>query len=69
MGCKRDPNAPKDLTDEERQMLCRDPCLTGLRPERATLRCEMCFGGKSVASAPETEIYRQRSELGKVITR
>jgi len=50
-------------------MLCRDPYLTSLRPERAALRCEMCFGDKSVASAPETEIYRQHSELGKVIIR
>lgn len=69
MGRKRDLNAPKDLTDEERQMLCRDPYLTGLRLERVALRCEMCFGGKSVASAPETEIYRQHSKLGKAITR
>jgi hypothetical protein len=69
MSRKRDRNAPKDLTDEERQILCRGPYLTSLRPERAALRCEMCFGGKSIASAPETEIYRQHSELGKAITR
>jgi len=31
MSRKRDPNAPKDLTDEQRQMLCRDPHLTNLR--------------------------------------
>ena len=43
MSRKRDPKAPKDLTDEQRQMLCRDPYLTDLRRQRDVLRRDMCY--------------------------
>jgi hypothetical protein len=69
MSRKRDPKAPKDLTDEQRQMLCRDPYLTDLRRQRDVLRRDMCFGGKSTASARGTDIHRRHSELGKAISR
>jgi hypothetical protein len=69
MNRNRDPKAPKDLTDEQRQILCRDSYLIDLRKKRGTLRREMCFGGKSIPSARGTEIHRRYTELGKAITR
>lgn len=66
---RRDPNAPKDLTDDQRRILCHDPYLTGLRRERAALHREMRFGGKLIASARGTEIHQRHSELGKAIAR
>jgi hypothetical protein len=69
MHRKRDPNAPKDLRDEQRRILCRDPYFGRLREEHAALRRQMCFGEKSIPSARGTEIYRHHSELGKAITR
>ena len=69
MSQKRDPNAPKDLTDAQRQMLCRDPHLINLRRQREALSQEIHFGGKSLSSARGTEMYQRHSELGKAISR
>jgi hypothetical protein len=59
---KRDTNVPKDLTDEWRQLLCRDPHLTNLRRQREALSREIRFGGEFLSRG--TEMYR-RSELAR----
>ena len=69
MNRNRDPKAPKDLTDEQRQILCRDRYLVDLRQRREVLRREICFGGKALSHARGTEMHRQHEELGKVISR
>lgn len=69
MNRNRDPKAPKDLTDERRQILCRDHYLIDLRRQRDALRREICFGGKRLSHAKGTEMHRQHNELGKLITR
>jgi Protein of unknown function (DUF3435) len=69
MNRNRDPKAPKDLIDEQRQIICRDHYLIDLRKQRDALRREMCFGGKSLSHAKGTEMHRRHKELGKVISR
>jgi Protein of unknown function (DUF3435) len=69
MNRKRDPLAPKDLTDEQRQLLCRDPYLIDLRKERASLHQAMRFGGKPLSSALGTQNHHRHVELGKEIAR
>jgi Protein of unknown function (DUF3435) len=69
MSRKRDLNAPKDLTDERRQMLCRDPHLTNLRRQREALSGEIRFGEKSLSSARGTEMHQRHSEPSKAISR
>ncbi|KAL9112311.1 MAG: hypothetical protein Q9227_003429 [Pyrenula ochraceoflavens] len=69
MHRKGDPDAPQDLTDDQRRTLCGDPYLTGLRRERAALHRQMRFGGKSISSATDTNIHQRYSELGKAINR
>ena len=69
MNRNRDPKAPKDLTDEQRQILCRDEYLIDLRKQRDALRREMCFGGQSLSRAKGSDMHRRHKELGKAITR
>ena len=69
MNRNRDPKAPKDLTDEQRQQLSRNPFLLDLRTKREALRREICFGGKALSDAKGTDMHRQHAELGKAITR
>ena len=69
MSRKRDPNAPQDLTDEQRRMLCRDPHLIDLRTKRAAHRREIRLGGESLKAARGTALHRQHGELGKEIQR
>ena len=68
MHRKGGPDAPQDLTDEQRCTLC-GPYLTSLCHERAALHLQMRFVGKSISSAKGTEIYQHFSELGKAINR
>ena len=69
MNRNRDPKAPKDLTDEQRQILCRDRHLVDLRRQREAIRREICFGGRPLSHAKGTDLHRQHTELGKAIAR
>ena len=65
----RDPKAPRDLTDEQRQILYRDPHLVDLRRQREAIRREICFGGLPLSHVKGTELHQQHAQLGKAITR
>jgi hypothetical protein len=69
MNRKRDPRAPKDITDEQRRFISRRPRLVELRREQRQLHAEMVALYGSMRKAGGTEIHKRHKELGQQISR
>src|SRR5271163_359268 len=69
MNRKRDPRAPKDITNAQRRSISRHPRLAELRVEKRRLRVEMVARYRSVRKAGGTEIHKWHKELGLQIPR
>ena len=69
MNRKRDPRAPKDITNEQRRSISRYPRLVELRGERRRLHVEIVARYGSVRKAGGTEIHKRHKELGRQIPR
>ena len=69
MNRKRDPLAPKDITNEQRHSISRHPQLVGLRRERKQLHVEMVARYGSMRKAGGTAIHERHKELSQEIPR
>jgi Protein of unknown function (DUF3435) len=69
MNRKRDPRAPKDITNEQRRSISRHPRLVEMRREQGQLHGEMVAQYGSMRKAGGTKMHKRHKELGQQIPR